>query len=309
MNPLKKGPEIKLPSSLRDLRVPDFAHDIYADLRDRHLLPFVVVLLVAIVAVPILLSKSGSSEEEEAVFGGAATAQSSGQGEPAQQIVVARSTPRLRSYHRRLAHLRAENPFVQQFTGEQPAEASGGGGGGESDGTVTSEEGEVTITHEEGHTVTPVTHHELKYYTWTADVKVSPVSSKGAPSQAKPTVRHNLPELTELPSRQVPALVFMQPAADGKKAIMLVNSNVRSVFGEGICVAGGEVCQLMALKPGMPETVVYGGSERTYRITLLGVHLEETDKLKKAPLGKNPSHRSGRPQTMATAPASVGVVR
>ncbi len=76
------------------------------------------------------------------------------------------------------------------------------------------------------------------------------------------------------------------------------------MFGEGVCVAGGEVCQLMALKPGLPETVVYGGSERTYRITLLGVHLEETAQLRKAPLGQNPK-QSGRPQTMLAAPAGA----
>ena len=112
------------------------------------------------------------------------------------------------------------------------------------------------------------------------------------------------PLCSSTPSRQVPAMVFMQPAADGKKAVVLLSSNVRAVFGEGVCVAGGEICQLMALKPGLPETVVYGGSERTYRITLLGVHLEETDQLRKAPLGTNPKG-SNRPKTMAVAPSAV----
>lgn len=297
MNPLKKGPEIKLPESLRDVRVPGFVGDVYADLRDRHLLPLVIVLLVAIVAVPILLSKSGGGEGEPVA--GATAPVETEKGVPAQQIVVSRSTPRLRDYHRRLEHLEAEDPFVQKFTGE-PSKSEGGG---ESSGSSSSSEGgEVTITHEEGETTT-TTHHEIKYYTWTIDVKIAPVSTKGVPSQAKPTVRHNLPELTELPSRQVPAMVFMQPAADGKKAIVLINSNVHAVFGEGVCVAGGEVCQLMALKPGLPETVVYGGGERVYRITLLGVDLEETDQLHKAPLGKKPK-QSGRPETMATAPAA-----
>jgi hypothetical protein len=294
MNPLKKGPEIKLPESLRDVKVPTFAQDIYADLRDRHLLPFVILLLVAIVAVPILLSKSGS-EEEESVTATPAPVEAE-KGVPAQQIVVSRSTPRLRDYHRRLEHLKAENPFVPEFAG-QPVE------GESSEGAPTFEEGEITITQGEGEPTT-TTHHELKYFTWTIDVKIAPVSTKGVPSEAKPTIRRNLPELTELPSRQVPAMVFMQPAADGEKAIVLINSNVRGVFGEGVCVAGGEVCQLMALKPGMPETIVYGGSERVYRITLLGVHLEETDQLRKAPLGNKPK-QSGRPQTMATAPAGA----
>jgi len=297
MNPLKKGPEIKLPESLRDVRVPGFVQDVYADLRDRHLLPLVVVLLIAIVAVPILLGNSGEDEDPAA---GGPTAAGSAKGVPAQRIVVSRSTPRLRDYHRRLKHLEAEDPFVQRFT----APAAEGGGAESSEGSFT-EEGEVTITPEEGAPPT-TTHHELRYFTWTIDVKVAPVSTRGVPSEAKPTVRRNLPELTELPSRQVPAMVFMQPAADGKKAIVLINSNVHAVFGEGVCVAGGEVCQLMALKPGLPETVVYGGSERIYRITLLGVHLEETKQLQKAPLGQKPN-QTGRPRSMATAPAGARV--
>ena len=57
MNMLKKGPEIKLP----DLKVPAPLVDLYYDLRERHLLPLVAVLLVAIVAVPIALSQSSQS--------------------------------------------------------------------------------------------------------------------------------------------------------------------------------------------------------------------------------------------------------
>ena len=59
MSMLKKGPELKMP----ELKVPDFALDLYYDLKERHLLPLVAILLVAVVALPILLS-SGSSEAE-----------------------------------------------------------------------------------------------------------------------------------------------------------------------------------------------------------------------------------------------------
>ena len=51
-----KRPEIKLP----DAKVPDFLGDLCRDdLRDRHLLPLVGLLLVAIVVVPFALSSSG----------------------------------------------------------------------------------------------------------------------------------------------------------------------------------------------------------------------------------------------------------
>ena len=65
MNPLKKGPEIKLPSKMPKLKAPKFLADIYADLRDRHLLPLVAVLAVAIVVVPIALSESGPSKKKQ----------------------------------------------------------------------------------------------------------------------------------------------------------------------------------------------------------------------------------------------------
>ena len=97
------------------------------------------------------------------------------------------------------------------------------------------------------------------------------------PSKADPYVRRNVPRLTALPAKKTPALTFMEPSADEEKALMLVNSNVKGLFGEGVCVSGGETCQLLALKKGLPETVVYGGNERVFRIELLKVNLVETD--------------------------------
>lgn len=294
MNFLKRGPELKLPRSLREVKAPAFLADIWADLRDRHLLPLVGLLLVAIVAVPILLTESA---EEEPVSGATSSVETK-KGVPAQQIVVSQAAPRVRNYHRRLKALEAENPFIQQYTNEKHEV---GGESGES-GSSTSE-GEVTVATEGGETVT-TTHHELTYFSWTIDVKIAPVSSKGVPSTAEPTVRRNVPELTALPSRQVPAMVFLAPASGAKTAIMLISDNVRGLFGEGKCVSGTQACQLMELKPGEPETVVYGGSERTYRITLLGVNLKESDSLRKTPVGKNPKG-NGRPNTTAVAPSAA----
>ena len=70
MNWLKKGPDLKLPSfsSLRrskgggegggsGLQAPDFLSDLYYDLRERRLLPVILLVVVAIVAVPFLLGE------------------------------------------------------------------------------------------------------------------------------------------------------------------------------------------------------------------------------------------------------------
>jgi hypothetical protein len=115
-------------------------------------------------------------------------------------------------------------------------------------------------------------------------VRVTPVSSdKGKPEAS---VRHNLPEMTMLPSRSVPALTFVGITKDEKNAVMLVSDKVTGLFGDATCTVGSEACQLIVLQPEIPETVVYGADSRTYRIELLKVSLTETDKLNTAPLGK-----------------------
>jgi hypothetical protein len=292
MNELRKKLSELMPSGLKghgrgpELKVPEFASDIYTDLRERRLLPLVGFLIVAIAAVPFLLKDAGEPEEPvPAPPSASASAKNAG------QVVVVESSEGLRSYHQRLGHREPSNPFKQQYT-SAPGSGSGEGstleeGSGEeapseappseetSGGTNSGSEGGSTGSEEGG----------IHYFTYKIDVRVTPVSTNGVPSKAEPTVRRNLPELTSLPARKVPALTFMQPSGDGQKALMLVNSNVKGLFGEGVCVSGGETCQLLALKPGLPETVVYGDNERIFKIELLKVHLDVTKKLTKAPLG------------------------
>jgi hypothetical protein len=277
MNPLKKGPELKLPDKMPELKVPKFAADIYADLRNRHLLPLVALLVVAIVAIPILLSESGDSEEEVPIASLPSTAGVSSAKSGSNSIVVARSTPGLRSYQDRLRHLTPSNPFKSRAPKASTAEgggeeaASSGAEGGESS---SSESAEVTVPTGGGE---PTVTHHLFYFTWEIDVRITPVSSNGHSSEAEPSVRHGVPELTPLPGRQTPALVFMQPSANEQNALLLINPNVKGLFGEAVCVSGGETCQLLELKPGLPETIVYGGKERIFRIELIKVTVVKTD--------------------------------
>lgn len=279
MNPLKKGPEIKL----SELRVPQVLEDLYFDLRERHLLPVVVLLIVGIVAVPLLLGGSSGSEEAPPPVAGA----SGGTARPTSSIVVSKEAPALRDYKRRLEHLSAEDPFVQQYT--QPEETGAGEGSSESslEGESAPPPGE-SVPGESGGSPAPTDPGDsgLRHYTYTADVRIVPVSVDGKPSKADPYVRRDLPPLTMLPSRSIPALTYMGTTKDGKKSLMLVSSDVTALFGDSTCVVGSQTCQLLALEPGLPQTVVYGPNARTYRIELLEVHLTVTDELNKAPLGK-----------------------
>jgi hypothetical protein len=290
MNMFKKGPEIKLP----DVKLPDFVLDVYYDLRERHLLPVALVLLVAIVAIPIALSQSSASEEREATV---VAVPSSVAGQPRSSVLVARSAPGLRDYRKRLHHLRSKDPFSQQYTGTEQA-----GGGNE----VASGGEEVPTTSEpagspapEAPTLEPTPSSpgpeghpgpgDLTYFSYAIDVRVVAGGSQQAEKsneQSTASVRRNLPELTMLPSRETPAAIYMGATKDGKKALLMISSDVQAVFGDGVCVLGSKTCQLLAVEPGLPETFAYGPEGHTYKIELLKIHLVTTDKLNRAPLGK-----------------------
>ncbi|HEY1356378.1 MAG TPA: hypothetical protein VGF09_08680 [Solirubrobacterales bacterium] len=281
MNMLKKGPELKVP----DLKVPDFALDVYYDLRERHLLPLVAILLVALVALPIVLSKGSDSEASEAESAIATPSTAA----PASKLIVAKAAPGLRDYRRRLAGS-PKDPFKQQYAEPEGEGAGAGASGGQGAAPVESSEpsgttggAPETAPPGEGNGEPPE-EGRLKFYSFAIDVRIVPVSSKK--NKPEPVVHHDLPELTMLPSRSVPALTFMSVTKDEKRALMLVSDKVTGLFGDGICVVGAEACQLLALEPGVPETVVYGADARTYRIEITKLRLLKTDKLNKAPLGE-----------------------
>lgn len=300
MNFLKKGPEVKL----SELKVPGFLQDIYYDLKDRHLLPVAIVLVVAIVAVPIALSQSGS-EAEEPIETDAVGATASTSGTRAAAL-VSQAHPGLRDYHRRLRRLRAKDPFVQQYS-EEEGEAGGDESSTESapessSGSSSFEETTTTIPPAETESPSEPNPEHLAYYSYAIDVRVTTGSSQEGGSEdsfskgsSEPTVRHNLPELTMLPSRKTPAIVYMGSTKDGKKALMLVSSDVNAIFGDAKCVLGSETCELLALEPGLPETIVYGGAGKTYKIELIKIHLVRTKDLNRAPLGEPDKKKQSQP--------------
>lgn len=308
MNFLKKGPDLKLSDlKLSSLKVPGFLQDVYYDLKDRHLLPVAAVLVVAIIAVPIAISQSSGSEGSEASETGVAGATASTSPSQATQL-VAKSSPGLRDYHRRLKQLRAKDPFVQQYTGPETGSSSSESSGSEIEPEGSSVRSEPVL--EEGPTYTPTSPSSETepntepatgaptYFSSAIDVRVTAVgatSNESSGNNDQPDVRHNLPELTMLPSRQTPALVYMGSTKDGKKALMLVSSDVDAIFGDAKCVLGSERCELLAMEPNLPETVVFGGAEKTYKIELRKIHLVKTKDVNRAPLGK-PKKSSLHPQ-------------
>lgn len=298
MNFLKKGPEIKLSG----VKVPGFVQDVYYDLKDRHLLPVAAILLVALVAVPIAISGNSSSEDGPSTGTSEAGASQLGGAKPTGAL-VAEAAPGLREYKRRLGHGQSTDPFYNESAS---ADESGGetsaGEAGPSEGSGGSSTPSESFTFPEpspsesggGETTTK---SRLTYYSMAIDVRIT----GGSGDQKKTTVRRNLPELTKLPSRETPAIVYMGSTKDQKKAVMTVSSDVQAIYGDAKCALGSETCQLLVMEVGLPVTFVYGGSGRTYTIELLKVDLVESDKLNKAPLGEGDKKGKKNRSLSATA--------
>jgi hypothetical protein len=329
MNFLKKGPDLKL----SDLHVPHFLSDLYYDLKERHLLPLVALLLVAMVAAPIYFKKKSDPVEGSAATVPPIAAESGASS--ADKLTVARSEPGLRDARRRLKHAHALDPFATPASASVEAsseEATAGEGeesasvastptaaapaavapteatvsGGESSPPpyeppapaetyvppASTSSGEMEASGGESTATT-----KARYASEAIDVRIVSVPSSATdsgPKRAKPKaqVRRDLPELTMLPARATPAVTFMGVSKDGKKALLLVSSDVESIFGEAKCIVGSQSCQLLALEPQMPETFVYGPHERTYRIELLKISRTVSAKPRRAALGATKKHGS-----------------
>lgn len=296
MNWLQKGPDLKL----SELRVPGFLEDLFYDLKDRHLLPLVALLIVAIIGAPIYFKSKNDSESEPVATPTIATGSSAATA--GDSVVVARSTPGLRDYRRRL---RADQP-LDPFKGQE-GEASAGAESSNEEAAATPvapeeatviggettfpETGGASIGGEESSSGGESVKTQTRFASASIDVRIvtlppSSAEQKAKKSKPKTEVRRNLPELTMLPGRSTPAATFMGISNDGKKALFLVSSDVLSIFGEGICVIGSQTCQLLALEPNLPETFIYGPQERTYRIELLKIDQTYSAKPRRAALGE-----------------------
>lgn len=246
---------------------PQILTDLYRDLRDRRLLPLVLVLVVGMAVVPIALS---SSSETPPPAAGSSPAPTAGKSKvPAQQVVI--SDPGVRDYERRLSGDTSTDPFVQEFT--SPLIPSGGGStsAGSSAGSVDGSTSAGTTTTAPttpgaptgGSTSQPQT--QSKYYFYRVKVRAGRVGEELK-------VHDSVGSLTTLPSKNVPAVSFLgvttNASSQPKTAVFLVSSAVSAIDGEGTCTFAGTTCQLLSLKPGEHEDLVWTDG-LVYRIDLV----------------------------------------
>jgi hypothetical protein len=298
---MKKGPELKMPD-FKNLKVPQPLVDLYWDLRDRHLLPVVGLVLVGIVAVPFLLG--GSKEEPAApvVPSGGAPSPEPIAGASGARLTVVQSEPGLRDYKKRLKDDKPTNPFKQRYTGPMLAGTKLGNGEGGGGGSTTSTSTVTTTTGggeggsgggeggtsggEGGAPSSPASPPtlpgggqapnpgELVAYAWAIDVQVTHISTKkgGGKESSGPTMRKRVLPYAGLPSDKVPVVVYMGPNPRTYLPMLLVSDGVSAIFGEAKCLSGDETCQLLEPELGMPVTFSYGPDNDRYKLNVTKIY-------------------------------------
>jgi hypothetical protein len=265
-------------------------NDLYRDLRDRRLLPVVIVLAVAIVAVPFLL---GGGSEAPVATAPVSTADGPAGGAESLSPVVLADVPGLRDYRQRLSRFNRRDPFKQQMTGTGTAQ--GGKGNLEQTGSTTTDavssststastssstsSGTTTTSTDTGSssgTSTPPAPPEHpgngsgkpedRLVVTTIDVRV------GRAGETK--VLKGVESLQFLPGDKRPVVQFVQGDSDGTHAAFVVSADVTKSEGDGNCDPGRNDCQFLLMAKGDTQTFVYGAAQETYRLQLLAIHRE-----------------------------------
>ena len=273
--------------------MPDSVQNLFRDLRDRRLLPVVIVLLLAIVAVPILLHNGSDSAPSSAATAADVAAAAHVDGAEIAQPVVLTDVHGIRDYHRRLQHLESRNPFKSELPAP-PKPDKGGSGGSQSgssgttaatSGTTAATSGTTsatsstssssgsssgstgtTTTPQSGTTTTPKTKTHRYVYRWEIDVKVK---VPGKPGETKDGVK----QLAFVPGDTHPVLQFIRGDLDESKAVFVVSREVGDTKVKGRCAPSHDDCQFLLLHVGDTHTFKYDPNGVTYQVKLTGVHL------------------------------------
>ena len=286
---------------MTSIQSPQLLADLYRDLRNRRLLPLVIVLTVGLAVVPIALSSS--SEATPPVPAPTAPVASKSNA-PTSQVVT--SDPGVRDYKRRLPGEIGKDPFVQLFappvgagatdsglsTSTTPTTSSGavsGTTGAGSAGTTVSGGGAGSTPSVPTGGADPIAGTETgndKYLVFQLAVK------SGASGEALKS-RDHVEAFDSLPSKSVPALTYLGVSVDSglnaKRAFFLVSNGVSEVSGDGKCIVG-DPCQLLSLEPGQSLQLIWvDGVSYTLRLTGFNEVIRD-----KSPSGKSGSGKAGR---------------
>jgi hypothetical protein len=295
-----RGPQIK---------APKFASDLYEDLRDRHLLPLVALLIVAIVAAPIVFKGKSGSDEPVAT----ANIETGETGDAAFTVVPAETS--LRSPQKRLGHRHALNPFRQapasipagqdeldklQSEVESVTESSSSSSGSSSESfssesTVTESPAEIPPVEAPSSESTPVestppsgsTEPEKEVKTTretttktsetTVQEPIFAVTMKVGFDPKKLTTLEEVQPMTKLPSEKNPAILYIGLSPDNKRAMFLLTTKVTAYYGAAHCVLDKLSCELVEIAPGKSSTFEIGLDEEATRFKIAVESIQEVE--------------------------------
>lgn len=224
---------------------PQFLVDLYADLRDRRLLPLVAVLLVGIVAAPILLKDEGEPERAPPPPVPSASAN-------AASFSVVPAARELRAPKKRLGQSQATNPFKPPAR-ERPAPRKGV---------------EVSVAPGGSEPAVTTTRTETIERTRYVPVVVTPGIDALAGVEGHVKKRPALHPGAQLPSANNPVVQFAGVSNDDKRALFLLSSQVLAYTGKVRCAGDKESCQMIEVMPGELIDFVFGAQEKHFFLTV-----------------------------------------
>jgi hypothetical protein len=254
------GPELKMPSFTKPAA--------FDSLRERRLLPVILVLVGAIVAVPFLL---GKGEDAPPVHGPSLSAGAIGASGVPTAVVSAGNQSGVREYKKRLSG-EGRDPFVSQSSTEAPASSQVAATGAGSSGTTASSSPSTSPTSSGGAstpstTPTPSGSGGSDHVWLTHTVDLYAYST----AQKHPELRENVHSGESLPNdRQRAAAFFGVPFSAPGQAWFAVAGDVEIVSTDGKCALGKTTCDIVALKPG-DSLKLRGYGDKYYVIKLVRI--------------------------------------
>ena len=249
---------------MKPWKLRKLAEDVIWDLRNRGLLPVVALLVVAMVVLPVMIlsgakeAPSSSSQSADADFSA-----------PEAESAVLAYNPGVRDYKERLAELAAKDPFKQHYQSTSTAaalssELAGTLSTGSSGAVSGTDGGGTTGGDGGGDGGDSKTIVKTKYLNYSLDAAVGEAGAL--------KIMRDIDQLAFLPSESTPVLIFLGIGDGGSKAMFLVSSDVSAASGEGACMpSSSSPCEVLVLRPGQVENLVYDPDGKVYRIKVLAI--------------------------------------
>jgi hypothetical protein len=250
---------------------PKFLSDLFRDLRDRHLLVPVALLLAGLVAVPMLLKSSPADAppppDPSALFAD----------DNATQPAVLADQATVRDYRERLKDFNEKNPFTQPDIALPPAaDVTEPSAEIQTDGGIPPTSSDPGVAP--GGTSTPPasttepdqppeqTEPETRWFSYRIDVSVGRAGDLHD--------RDGVGQLTPLPSKSKPVVVFLGVTTNLKRAIFSVSTDVNATDGDGACTPAPD-CTYLTLEKGDKQAFEYGPGNDPYRLKVRDIYVKQ----------------------------------